>query len=68
MASSSPQRAAIYVRVSRHDQEVENQLDELRPFVEARGWAAREHVDEGVSGAWRHEGMRGSAAPGGMRG
>lgn len=49
--SPRPHRAAIYVRVSTHDQEVENQLEELRRFVEARGWAAREYVDEGVSGA-----------------
>jgi len=51
MAIPRPHRAAIYVRVSTHDQEVDNQLDELRRFVEARGWAAREYVDEGVSGA-----------------
>ncbi len=51
MASSRPHRAAVYVRVSTHDQEVENQLGELRKYVEARGWEAREYVDEGVSGA-----------------
>ena len=51
MAISRQHRAAIYVRVSTHDQEVENQLDELRRFVEARGWEAREYLDEGVSGA-----------------
>jgi len=51
MAIPRPHRAAIYVRVSTHDQEVENQLEELRRFVEARGWEAREYVDEGVSGA-----------------
>ena len=51
MAIPRPQRAAIYVRVSTHDQEVENQLEELRRFVQARGWTAREYVDEGVSGA-----------------
>ncbi len=51
MATSRPHRAAVYVRVSTHDQEVENQLGELRKFVEARGWEAREYVDEGVSGA-----------------
>jgi len=43
-------RAAIYARVSTHDQEVENQLGELRKYVESRGWEAREYVDEGVSG------------------
>ncbi len=51
MASSRPHRAAVYVRVSTHDQEVENQLVELRRYVEVRGWEAREYVDEGVSGA-----------------
>ena len=51
MATSRQHRAAVYVRVSTHDQEVENQLGELRKYVEARGWEAREYVDEGVSGA-----------------
>ena len=51
MASSRPLRAAVYVRVSTHDQEVENQLGELRRYVEVRGWEAREYVDEGGSGA-----------------
>ena len=51
MASSRPLRAAVYARVSTYDQEVENQLAELRRFVDARGWEAREYVDEGVSGA-----------------
>ena len=51
MASSRSLRAAVYARVSTHDQEVENQLGELRRFVDARGWEAREYVDEGVSGA-----------------
>jgi DNA invertase Pin-like site-specific DNA recombinase len=44
-------RAAIYVRVSTFDQEPENQLQELRRYVEARGWASTEYVDRGVSGA-----------------
>ncbi len=44
-------RAAIYARVSTLDQEPENQLAELRQYVEARGWTAREYVDKGVSGA-----------------
>lgn len=43
-------RAAIYARVSTFDQEPENQLAELRRYVEARGWSAREYVDCGVSG------------------
>ena len=43
--------AAIYARVSTLDQEPENQLAELRRYVEARGWIAAEYVDHGVSGA-----------------
>jgi len=43
--------AAIYARVSTVDQEPENQLQELRRYVEARGWTAVEYVDRGVSGA-----------------
>src|SRR6266699_3591089 len=44
-------KAAIYARVSTVDQEPENQLQELRRYVEARGWSAVEYTDEGVSGA-----------------
>src|SRR5436305_2882874 len=44
-------KAAIYARVSTVDQEPENQLQELRRYVQARGWAATEYVDRGVSGA-----------------
>ena len=44
-------RAAIYARVSTLDQEPENQLGELRRYVQARGWTAVEYVDRGVSGA-----------------
>src|SRR5207302_3343335 len=44
-------RAAIYARVSTFDQEPENQLQELRRYVRARGWSAAEYVDRGVSGA-----------------
>src|SRR5437879_4332511 len=44
-------RCAIYVRVSTVDQEPENQLAELRRYVQARGWSAVEYVDRGVSGA-----------------
>ncbi len=43
-------KAAIYARVSTLDQEPENQLQELRRYVEARGWTAQEFVDHGVSG------------------
>jgi DNA invertase Pin-like site-specific DNA recombinase len=44
-------RAAIYARVSTFDQEPENQLQELRRYLEARGWTGQEYVDRGVSGA-----------------
>src|SRR5438093_8601780 len=44
-------RAAIYARVSTFDQEPEDQLQELRRYVEARTWTAVEYVDRGVSGA-----------------
>ena len=44
-------RAAIYARVSTLDQEPENQLAEVRRYVQARGWTAVEYVDRGVSGA-----------------
>src|SRR5688572_8078363 len=44
-------RAAIYARVSTSEQEPENQLQELRRYVEARAWTGTEFVDRGVSGA-----------------
>ena len=44
-------KAAIYARVSTLDQEPENQLQELRRYLEARGWTGVEYVDRGVSGA-----------------
>jgi putative DNA-invertase from lambdoid prophage Rac len=44
-------RAAIYARVSTFDQEPENQLQELRRYVEARGWTSCQFVDRGVSGS-----------------
>ena len=44
-------RAAIYARVSTIDQEPENQLQELRRYVEARSWTGQEYVDKGISGA-----------------
>lgn len=44
-------RAAIYARVSTIDQEPENQLAELRAYVERRGWTGVEFVDKGISGA-----------------
>ena len=48
---TSTHRAALYARVSTLDQEPENQLAELRRYVEARSWTAAEYVDHGVSGA-----------------
>jgi DNA invertase Pin-like site-specific DNA recombinase len=44
-------KAAIYARVSTLDQEPENQLQELRRYIAARGWSGVEYVDRGVSGA-----------------
>src|SRR5262245_53449918 len=44
-------RVAVYARVSTVDQTTENQLLELRRYVEARGWTATEYVDTGVSGS-----------------
>jgi DNA invertase Pin-like site-specific DNA recombinase len=38
-------RAAVYARVSTHDQTTENQLLELRRYCEARGWTSTEYVD-----------------------
>ncbi len=43
-------KAALYARVSTLDQEPENQLQELRQYVQARSWTAQEYVDHGVSG------------------
>lgn len=46
-------KAAIYARVSTVDQEPENQLGELRRYIQARGWTAQEsqeYVDRGISG------------------
>ena len=43
-------KAAIYARVSTSEQNPDNQVDELRRYVTARGWTAVEYVDRGVSG------------------
>ena len=43
-------RCAVYARVSTSEQTCDNQLIELRRYVEARGWTATEFVDSGVSG------------------
>jgi len=58
MVRFGPMKAAIYARVSTTDQEPENQLMEVRRYVEARGFSAPqlgvmpiEYVDRGVSGA-----------------
>ena len=42
--------AALYARVSTTDQTTENQLLELRRYVQARGWIIAECVDHAVSG------------------
>jgi putative DNA-invertase from lambdoid prophage Rac len=47
-------KVAIYARVSTFDQEPENQLQELRRYVAARGWTGQEYVDRGVSGSKEH--------------
>jgi len=49
--AAHPTKAAVYARVSTFDQEPENQLQELRRYVQARGWTATEYIDKGVSGA-----------------
>ena len=41
MNATRPLRAALYARVSTNDQTTDNQLLELRRYVEARGWTAR---------------------------
>lgn len=48
--STQTTRAALYARVSTHDQTTDNQLLELRRYAEARGWTVAEYVDDGVSG------------------
>ena len=45
-------KVGIYARVSTVDQTCENQLLDLRRYVEARGWSVfKEFIDHGVSGA-----------------
>src|SRR6266571_4399041 len=44
-------RAALYGRVNTSEQTAENQLLELRRYIQARGWTGKEFVDSGVSGA-----------------
>jgi hypothetical protein len=43
-------KAEIYTGVSTFDREPENQLWEIRRYVDARGWSGVEYVDRGVSG------------------
>lgn len=47
--------AAIYARVSTLGQDTENQLIELRRYVEIRQWNAKEYVDQGISGTKTEE-------------
>jgi DNA invertase Pin-like site-specific DNA recombinase len=50
--SKTRKRAALYVRVSRDHQSVENQIRELRQVAERRGWQVAEvYRDAGISGA-----------------
>lgn len=46
-----PKRAAIYVRVSTHDQNTALQEHELQEFAEARGWESTIYRDKGESGS-----------------
>jgi DNA invertase Pin-like site-specific DNA recombinase len=50
MSQAKPRRAAIYARVSTHDQVCSNQLLALHSFAEARGWTVTEFVDHRQSG------------------
>jgi DNA invertase Pin-like site-specific DNA recombinase len=45
MTTERPLRAALYARVSTTDQTTDNQILELRRYVEARGWTAAEYLD-----------------------
>jgi DNA invertase Pin-like site-specific DNA recombinase len=53
-SARSPQRVAIYPRVSTDGQSVESQIAELTRFAEARGWTLaappETYVDDGISG------------------
>jgi DNA invertase Pin-like site-specific DNA recombinase len=51
-APQRPLRLALYARVSTAEQTVTPQLDRLRDYAAARGFAvAREYIDQGQSGA-----------------
>jgi DNA invertase Pin-like site-specific DNA recombinase len=57
---SSTKRAALYVRVSRDSQTVENQIRELRQVAGRRGWDVVEvYSDAGISGAKGRNGRPG---------
>jgi DNA invertase Pin-like site-specific DNA recombinase len=48
----APPKCALYARVSTEDQRCDLQLNELRAYVERRGWTLYgEYVDTGWSGA-----------------
>ena len=60
-------RAGIYTRVSTSGQSVDNQLHELRSYVDARGWTVTEYTDV-ISGGHRPktcagQDVEGCAAP-----
>ena len=44
-------KVALYVRVSRLDQNPDNQIAELRRYVRARDWKATEFIERGISGS-----------------
>ena len=44
-------RVGLYARVSTDQQTCDNQLEELRRYALARGWATQEFVDHAVSGS-----------------
>jgi len=51
LGHTEKKQVALYARVSTFDQEPENQLADLRRYVQARGWSAVEFVDKGFSGS-----------------
>jgi putative DNA-invertase from lambdoid prophage Rac len=55
----SPMRAALYARVSTHDQHtLAMQMDALREFATRRGWTVTDAVEEIASGAQSHRPKR----------
>jgi len=44
-------RAALYARVSTHEQAPEMQLGEMREHATRRGWEVSEYTDAGISGS-----------------